>query len=287
VTQAERIQQSVLRSIHSRDLYTEQQVNAMLKVLREADQRVKAELVRIGDGTLLKKGLEVRREQLRGVQQRIDEIVRDLKAEQTLLMKGVVKESFQKGIETNIREFGELGFPHYESLSHADRIKLAGQVMSLVDRSALDFLVNYDLQLLGNVTRELADGIKQQIAVGIVNGESIAKIGEKIGGVITDTEAFRKAGKTVFRTAQNRVEVITRTETLRAHGQGRRKFYDTVGVRMVVWVTAGDERTCSQCGPLEGQEFPIDQIPPFPHPQCRCSFFAARAKVCRAGIPVH
>ena len=288
MNQAEQIQQAVLRSIHSRDLYTEQQVNAMLKVLREADRRVKTELVRIGDGTLLKKGLEVRREQLRGVQQRIDEIVRDLKAEQTLLIKGAVKESYQNGIESNIREFGELGFPHYEGLSHADRIQLAGQVMSLTDRSALDFLVNYDLQLLGNVTRELADGIKQQIAVGIVTGDSIAKIGEKIGGVITDPEEFRRAGKTVFRTAQNRVEVITRTETLRAHGQGRRKFYDTVGVRMVVWVTAGDERTCPECGPLDGKEFPIDQAPPIPrHPLCRCVTFAARARVCRSGKPVH
>ncbi len=50
MNQAERIQQAVLRSIRSRDLYTEQQVNTMLKVLREADRRVKAELVRIGDG---------------------------------------------------------------------------------------------------------------------------------------------------------------------------------------------------------------------------------------------
>ena len=288
MTQAEHIQQAVLRSIHSRDLYTEQQVNAMLKTLRGAERQIKTELVRIGDGTLLKKGLEVRRDQLRGIHYRIDEIVRDLKTEQTLLMKGAVKESYQNGIEGNIREFGELGFPHYESLSHADRIKLAGQVMSLVDRSALDFLVNYDLQLLGNVTRELADGIKQQIAVGIVSGDSIAKIGEKIGGIITDPEGFRRAGKTVFRTAQTRVETITRTETLRAHGQGRRKFYDLVGVRMVVWVTVGDERTCSQCGPLDGKEFPIDKTPPLPfHPSCRCVTFAARAKVCRAGIPVH
>ncbi len=288
MNQVERIQLAVLRSIRSRDLYTERQVNAMLKALREADRRVKAELVRIGDGTLLKKGLEVRREQLRGVQRRIDEIVRDLKTEQTLLMKGAVKESYQKGIESNIREFGELGFPHYESLTHADRIKLAGYAMSLVDRSALDFLVNYDLQLLGNVTRELADGIKQRIAVGIVTGESIAKIGEKIGGVISDPDSFRRAGKTVFKTAQHRIEVITRTETLRAYGQGRRKFYDRIGVRRVVWITAGDERTCPQCGPLDGQEFPMDKMPPLPrHPQCRCLVYAARAKVCRAGKPVH
>ena len=287
MNQAEQIQQAVLRSLHSRDLYTERQVNAMMKTLQKADTYVKAELVRIGDSKVLKKGLEVRKEQLKGIQNQIDGIVRDLKNEQTLMMKTAVRESFQNGITGSIGEFSELRFPHYENLSHEDRIKLAGQVMSLTDRSALDFLVNYDLQLLGNVTRELADGIKQQIAVGMVTGDSIAKIGEKIGGVITDPDKFKRAGKTVFRTAQNRVEVITRTETLRAYGQGRNKFYNQVGVKRVVWVTAGDERTCPQCGPLDGKEFPIDQIPPFPHPQCRCSFYAARAKVCRAGVPVH
>lgn len=287
MTQAEKIQAAVLKSLQSRDLYSEQQVNAMLKTLSEAEMRVKSELVKIGDGTLLKKGLLVRREQLRGVQQRIDEIVRDLKANQISLVKEAAKSSFQNGITHGIGEFGQIGLPFYDALTPADQLKLAGQVMSLIDRSALDFLVNYDLNLLGNVTRELADNIKQQISVGIVTGESIAKIGEKVGGVITDPEEFRLAGKSIFRTAQTRIETITRTETLRAFGQGRQKFYQTVGVTRVVWVTAGDERTCSQCGPLDGQEFWIDKMPQIPlHPQCRCGFFSARAKVCRAGLPL-
>ena len=260
----------------------------MLKALRTAEMHVKSQLVEIGEKKLLKKGLEVRREQLRGIQKGIDEIIRDLKSEQTVIMKTAVRDSFQNGITGSIEEFSELRFPHYENLSHEDRVKLAGQVMSLTDRAALDFLVTYDLQLLGNVSRELADNIKQQMSVGIVTGDSIAKIGEKIGGVITSPEEFRKAGKTVFRTAQNRVEVITRTEILRAYGQGRNKFYNQVGVKRVVWVTAGDERTCTKCGPLDGKEFPMDKIPPIPlHPQCRCAFFAARAKVCRAGVPMH
>ena len=179
-------------------------------------------------------------------------------------------------------------FPYYENLSYEDQVKLAGQIMSLTDRSALDFLVNYNLQLLGNVTRELADNIKQQIAVGIVTGDSIVRISEKIGGVITDPSEFRHAGKTVFKTAQTRIEVITRTETLRAYGQGRNKFYHRIGVKRVIWVTAGDERTCPECGPLDSREFPINEAPPIPkHPMCRCGLVAARAKVCRAGKPVH
>jgi SPP1 gp7 family putative phage head morphogenesis protein len=288
LTQAEKIQQAVLRSLHSRDLYTERQVNTMLKSLHTAEMHVKSQLVEIGDKQLLKKGLEIRREQLRGIQKGIDDIISDLKSNQTVVIKSAVRDSFQNGIAGSIGEFSELKFPHYENLSHEDRVKLAGQVMSLTDRSALDFLVNYDLQLLGNVTRELADNIKQQISVGIVTGDSIAKIGEKIGGVISDPNEFRLAGKTVFKTAQTRVEVITRTETLRAYGQGRNKFYDQIGVKRLVWVTAGDERTCPECGPLDGKEFLAEEMPSIPlHPACRCCFFAARARVCRAGVPVH
>jgi len=288
LNQVEQIQQAVLQSIHSRDLYTERQVNSMLKSLRTAEIHVKVQLVEIGEKKLLKKGLEIRQGQLRSIQKGIDEIIKDLKRDQTLIMKTAVRDSFQNGIVGSIGEFSELKFPHYENLSHKDQIKLAGQVLSLINRSALDFLVNYNLQLLGNVTRELADNIKQQISVGIVTGDSIAKIGEKIGGVITDPKEFRLAGKTVFKTAQRRVEVITRTEALRAFGQGRSKFYDGIGVKRVVWVTTGDERTCPECGPLNGKEFLIEERPPIPrHPACRCSFFAARARVCRSGQPVH
>ncbi len=288
MNQAEQIQKAVLRSLHARDLYTERQVNSMLKSLRAAEIHIKSQLVEIGEKKLLKKGLEIRQGQLHSIQKGIDEIIKDLKRDQTLIMKTAVRDSFQNGIAGSIGEFSELKFPHYENLSHEDRIKLAGQVMSLIDRSALDFLVNYNLQLLGNVTRELVDNIKQQISVGLVTGDSIAKIGEKIGSVITDPAEFRLAGKTVFKTAQQRVEVITRTETLRAYGHGRNKFYNQIGVRRIVWVTAGDERTCPECGPLGGKEFFINKAPPLPrHVMCRCLVYAARARVCRSGQPVH
>jgi len=288
LNQAQQIQQAVLRSLHARDLYTERQVNTMLKSLLSTEMLIKSQLAEIGDKQILKKGLEIRREQLRGIQKGIDEIISDQKSNQTVAMRNAVKESYQNGISGSIGEFSELKFQHYENLSHEDRVKLAGQVMSLTDRSALDFLVNYDLQLLGNVTRELTDNIKQQISVGIISGDSISKITKKIGSVITDPNQFRLAGKTVFKTTQTRVEVITRTETLRAYSQGRNKFYNQIGVKRVVWVTSGDERTCPECGPLDGKEFLINEAPPIPyHPQCRCLVLAARARVCRAGVPIH
>ena len=108
MNQAEQIQQAVLRSIHSRDLYTERQVNSMLKSLHTAEMHVKSQLVEIGDKQLLKKGLEIRREQLRGIQKGIDDIISDLKSNQTVVIKSAVRESFQNGITGGIGEFSEL-----------------------------------------------------------------------------------------------------------------------------------------------------------------------------------
>jgi len=88
---------------------------------------------------------------------------------------------------------------------------------------------------------------------------------------LTDKEAFRKAGKTVFKTAQQRATLIARTETLRAHNEGRKVFYRQVGVTKVRWLIADDGRTCPACRALNGKVFNIDEVdgPPL-HPACRC-----------------
>lgn len=42
------------------------------------------------------------------------------------------------------------------------------------------------------------------------------------------------------------------------------------GVEEVMWVTAGDEKVCEECGPLDGKVFKIDEVPERPHWNCRC-----------------
>ena len=76
----------------------------------------------------------------------------------------------------------------------------------------------------------------------------------------------------VFKSAQQRATLIARTETLRAHNEGRKVFYREVGVKKVKWLTAHDERTCPECAPLDGRVFKIDEAPGPPrHPGCRCA----------------
>ena len=72
------------------------------------------------------------------------------------------------------------------------------------------------------------------------------------------------------------MEVIARTEVLRAHNQGRMKFHQQVGVEKLEWMTMEDERVCPVCGPLDGKVFDTGRFPPQPaHPNCRCTSVVA------------
>ena len=42
------------------------------------------------------------------------------------------------------------------------------------------------------------------------------------------------------------------------------------GVEMVEWISERDDRVCNECFALNGQLFPIDEIPRKPHWGCRC-----------------
>ena len=74
-----------------------------------------------------------------------------------------------------------------------------------------------------------------------------------LGEVIEDKESFRHAGSKVFTKAQYRMEMIARTEVLRAHNQGRIKFHQQVGVQKLEWLAMEDERMCPVCGGLDGK----------------------------------
>lgn len=80
---------------------------------------------------------------------------------------------------------------------------------------------------------------------------------------------------------KRRMEAIARTEIIRAHGEGQldsmeRLRVEEVGV-MAEWSTAGDDRVCPLCEPLEGMVLKIKEargiIPR--HTQCRCTYIPA------------
>lgn len=46
--------------------------------------------------------------------------------------------------------------------------------------------------------------------------------------------------------------------------------YEDAGITRVMWNTATDERVCTECHELNGQVFPIEDLPRKPHQNCRC-----------------
>ena len=48
------------------------------------------------------------------------------------------------------------------------------------------------------------------------------------------------------------------------------KGYKDSGAEKVRWVSEDDKRTCKKCRERSGKVYPIDKIPPKPHPNCRC-----------------
>lgn len=279
--QAQQILTETLKSYLSRNLYTEQQVASMVELLKKGELSIKSQLVKYSELGSLTPGQKVFQSRLKGLQNDLTKTILQVQKDQTLLITTATKTSFQSGVKNGITEMKNAQFPRWDILSSADQQKLAKNVLSLIDRNALDFMVRFNIQLVGNVYKELLNGIKQGITLGIIKGDSIAVISQGLGSIITDPASFRRAGKTVFKTAQQRLELITRTEVLRAHNQGRLKFFDTINVRRVKWMAVGDERMCPVCGGLDGQEYNIDNMPPIPaHPACRCTTVAARARVC-------
>jgi SPP1 gp7 family putative phage head morphogenesis protein len=120
---------------------------------------------------------------------------------------------------------------------------------------------------LRGVTQEMAERMSQTLTDGLVQGKNPREIARDLAKAID-------VGK-------KRAEMIARTEVIRAHAEGQLDVMERLGVEevgvMVEWSTAGDDRVCPMCQPLEGIVMKIREargtLPR--HPLCRCSYIPA------------
>ena len=267
----DRIVEATLLSLKQHDRYSEEILSGILDVLKRADKDVKANLLHYAGLGALPEGKSVNRAALKKLQSQIREITSNVESESSVILKTAVKGGCKTGITSGINNLITAKLPFYRDLIKEGIKQTGSRIFALVDSNTIDFLANYSVQLAGDVSRELADGINKAIMYGIVTGRSVTDVSKDIGGIVTDPETFRRTGKTVFKTAQYRMDMIVRTETLRAHNQGAIKFYNTVGVKKGEWMAVGDERMCPICGELDGKIYFLDKFPPMPaHPHCRC-----------------
>ena len=269
--QARAIRQATDKSLMARDLYAERVAHQLTQSLKSAQEQVHRVLLNYRSlGSLPDNKLAA----LKGLEKlnaEIADVMKALRKDQTLMFRQGSRVAFRSGVYRGIEEFASAQMPFYRDLTPDGIDKLTTSVFTLIDTDALDFMTNYNLVLAGDVHRELSDGIKRTILSGVATGKGSDDIVRDLGRVIEDKESFRNAGSRVFSKAQYRMEMIARTEILRAHNQGRMKFHRQVGVQKLEWMTMEDERTCPVCGGLDGKQFDIDKFPSIPaHPHCRC-----------------
>lgn len=275
-SQAQAIREATQKSLLARDLYSEQVAHELTLSLETAQEQIHKALLAYKSLSSLPDSKLAAVKGLEKLDAEIGDVMKTLKKEQTLMFRKSSRASFRSGVYHGIGEFAAAQMPFYRDLTPDGIDKLTTSVFTLIDTDALDFMANYNLVLAGDVHRELSDGIKRTILSGIATGKGADDIVRDLGRVVEDKESFRNAGSKVFSKAQYRMEMIARTEVLRAHNQGRIKFHMQVGVQKLEWLTMEDERMCPVCGELDGKQFDIDHLPNIPaHPQCRCALLPA------------
>jgi len=154
-----------------------------------------------------------------------------------------------------------------------------GLLDTYTHRKALQDLYTRTFEQLRNVTRDMAQSIREELADGLKEGQNPRKVADRI------TDRVDSIGK-------YRSTLIARTEMMEATSNGQinrlREVQDSSDVNVTVkhgsWETARDDRVCSICQALAGITFTLDelengsfrmdgydfQLKPPAHPNGRC-----------------
>ena len=89
----------------------------------------------------------------------------------------------------------------------------------------------------------------------------------------------RRAWEEDFRRAEHLWDQQTGQNMIDLEDYVRKEAYKRAGVERVKWITQDDDRVCTECDSLDGKVFPIDKVPPKPHPRCRCYIVPTRRTV--------
>lgn len=121
---------------------------------------------------------------------------------------------------------------------------------------------------LKGVTDAMSQQMSRILAQGLSQGQGTKTIA-------------RELRRNVVKITKTRANVLARTEIIRAHAEGQLDAFELLGVKevgiVVEWSTAGDDRVCPWCEPLDGTIMTIEEarglIPR--HPNCRCAWIPA------------
>ena len=106
------------------------------------------------------------------------------------------------------------------------------------NQKALEFLQNYTFENIKGMTEEITNDLRQELQRGIINGEGLVKLKDRVSSVMDIGE--------------NRAQMIARTETNRAENNGKLLAVKGSGLDYKKkWISAEDERTSDICNHLD------------------------------------
>lgn len=187
-----------------------------------------------------------------------------------------ILDSYKRGVIRANQEMRKAGYdiPTIEEQGGID-VVMAGPIHA--DRLGLLYTRVYEG--LKGITAAMSTQIARVLAQGMADGDGPALLARKLIATINGTGMGDLAitdtlGR--FIPARRRAIILARTEIIRAHHLATIQEYRNWGLEGVYvkaeWMTAGDNRVCSECAGMQGEIFTLDVIEKMIplHPQCRC-----------------
>jgi SPP1 gp7 family putative phage head morphogenesis protein len=168
--------------------------------------------------------------------------------------------SYRQGVRRGITELGRSGYP----TAAADA--LGGSFLAPVHAETVAMMYQRTFTSLRGITEAMDAQISNELASGLINGDSPRQIARTIND-------------RVDRIGITRARTLARTEVVRAHHLANINEYERAGVLGVgvkaEWKTAG-YNVCARCKKMEKRgkrkPFTLKEIKPLIplHPNCRC-----------------
>jgi len=116
----------------------------------------------------------------------------------------------------------------------------------MINKDAISFIQDYTFNNIKGMTDEIVQDLRQELERGIMSGEGITKLKNRVSKV--------------FDVGETRAEAISRTEATRSENQGKLQAFKSSGEELVKkWNTHFDGRTSEVCKRLDGQTVGINE----------------------------
>ena len=188
-----------------------------------------------------------------------------------------IQDSYKRGVLRARSELKKAGYPVPPVEEVFGGVDFILGTPFHIDRVGL--LYTRTFQELKGITAAMDQQISRSLGQGLVDGDNPVTLARKIVATIDGAGAGElgirdSLGR--FIPAKRRAAMLARTEIIRAHHAANMQEYrnwNIPGVEVVAeFVTAGDDRVCTECAGYHGNRYTLKEaeflIPV--HPNCRC-----------------